>query len=89
MTVLTAVMLASVSTVAVASAIELRNESTELCLGIDQKWRLAWVAPTGQRARLVNVRSNLFLGITNASHEWNAKAVQWECNGNADQTWHF
>ncbi|WP_180357365.1 RICIN domain-containing protein [Streptomyces sp. TLI_146] len=53
----------------------------------DQKWLYSPIS--GNSFRLLNLNSGLCLGIENASTAWNATAVQCECNGNADQNWHF
>ncbi|HLG78438.1 MAG TPA: RICIN domain-containing protein, partial [Ktedonobacteraceae bacterium] len=58
----------------------------------DQAWTWAW---TGYYAgnrwpifNIVNLNSHMCLGITGASLQVGADAVQWTCNGSADQEWY-
>ncbi|MGW2587126.1 M4 family metallopeptidase [Streptomyces virginiae] len=44
-------------------------------------------AATVVPANMVNVGSNLCLGITAGSSNAGALAIQWDCNGNIDQKW--
>ena len=53
----------------------------------NQKWRLEGVAPNV--ARIVNVNSNLAVGVAGASGDPGTQVIQWPRNGSPDQNWRF
>jgi Ricin-type beta-trefoil lectin domain len=58
----------------------------------DQGWVWAWTGSFTSNGwpiwNLVNMNSNMCLGISAASKQQGAYAVQWACNGSPDQSWY-
>ena len=58
----------------------------------DQAWTWAWTGSYTSSGwpiwNVVDLHSNMCLGITNGSTQSGAYALQWACNGNADQEWY-
>ncbi len=58
----------------------------------DQTWVWAWTGSFNGGGwpiwNLVNLNSGMCLGISGASLQEGAYAVQWECNGSFDQSWY-
>ncbi|WP_126629528.1 RICIN domain-containing protein [Dictyobacter alpinus] len=58
----------------------------------DQSWLWVWTGSFTSDGwpiwNIVNENSGLCLGITEASQTAGTYAIQWDCNGNADQSWY-